>query len=137
MATTRTPADAFSTRFRALQPEHISRWQTVAEARLAVQELRLKQHELRSLKGEIKHEMHAIRSEFTSQRAHVKINPVDRWFMDGVRGVIKRRETIRIQEFQALTPYQQVEGKVDRAILYLSERKLALDRWIAEHKLAR
>jgi hypothetical protein len=124
-----TERTEFSAKLEEIRAACALQWTTDLEARNTLAVLRLREHDLRLLKSDIKHRMQQIRQDDTTSGAKVKNGP----FIYDSSPRANARQNLTHKEIKVLDTYEQDERAVDQLIQSLERTKLDIYRWIADH----
>jgi hypothetical protein len=126
--TAHTERTEFSAKVEEIRAACALQWTSDVEARNTLAVLRLREHDLRLLKSDIKHRMQQIRQEYTTSGAKVKNGP----FTYNASQRANARQKLTQKEIKVLDRYEQDERAVDQLIQSVERTQLDIYRWIAD-----
>jgi hypothetical protein len=127
--TANTERTEFSAKVEEIRAACTLQWTTDVEARNTLAVLRLREHDLRLLKSNIKHRMQQIRQEYTTSGAKGKNGP----FIYTASQQANAQQKLIQKEIKVLDRYEQDERAVDQLIQSVERTQLDIYRWIADH----
>jgi hypothetical protein len=127
--TANTERTEFSAKVKEIRAACALQWTTDVEARNTLAVLRLREHDLRLLKSDIKHRMQQIRQEFTTSRAKVTNGP----FIYNASQQANAQQKLTQKEIKVLDRYEQDERAVEQLIQSVEHTQLDIYRWISDH----
>jgi len=114
------------------------KWETPDEARQQLSRVRVLQQELRLLRKAIQATTADVRSGFTTARAQVGAPTVGNVILGAVvgrkalgKGNALQRDQLRLQQHEAVAPYEAVVRLVDNAVRDLDRLKLEVEERLA------
>lgn len=116
------------------------RWNTPEEAKQCIAIIRLKQKEIKLVKGEITAAKKQIHSQYTDKKTNVGkgFGAAVATGVFGAKAVGRSnsvaRNNIRNQEMKVMQPYVDAERFIADLLVKLDNVKLQLDLWISQHK---